>query len=369
MKEIYPKPVKLEDETYTFRNEDGSLWPERFKYACSFHEGLARVNLEDGRTFVDKNHKIWPERFKGLGDLREGLAPVVLEDGVTFVDKDHNIWPERFKDLDYFSEGFAPVKLEDGWTFVDKEHNIWPKRFVGVNKFDKGLASVLGEYKNGWSFVDKNLNIWTSFSYEQHHFRLDLESRKGVVPVKLNDGKYTFVDFDKYNIWTERFELIDYFSEGLAAVRLEDGWTFIDKAHNIWPERFKHTFYFSKGLAPVELEDGSKRFVDKEHRVYLEEEAEALKKIYNNPELFLELPTESFKDENFIQGAIFQVKNALINPILRQETVDDEYEKACLELLENCKEKTQKERQIIEQRQKENAKKEKMINSIKEFNL
>ena len=402
MKEIYPKPVYVDDGKQTFQDADGSLWPVRFKYACSFHEGLARVNLEDGWTFVDKNHNFWPERFKGLGDLREGLAPVVLEDGVTFVDKDHNIWPERFKDLDYFSEGFAPVKLEDGWTFVDKEHNIWPKRFVGVNKFDKGLASVLGEYKNGWSFVDKNLNIWPSFSYEQHHFRLDLESRKGVVPVKLNDGKYTFVDFDKYNIWTERFELIDYFSEGLAAVRLEDGWTFIDKAHNIWPERFKHafsfseglaavrledgwtfidkahniwperfkhTFYFSKGLAPVELEDGSKRFVDKEHRVYLEEEAEALKKIYNNPELFLELPTESFKDENFIQGAILQVKDALIKPILRQETVDDEYEKACLELLEKCKEKTQKERQIIEQRQKENAKKEKVIKSIKEFNL
>ena len=64
-----------------------------------------------------------------------------------------------------------------------------------------------------------------------------------------------------------------------------------------------------------------------------------------------------------------QVKDALIKPILSQETVDDEYEKACLELLEKCKEKTQKERQIIGQHQKENAKKEKVIKSIKEFNL
>ena len=191
----------------------------------------------------------------------------------------------------------------------------------------------------------------------------------GLAPVKLEDG-WTFVD-KNHNFWPERFKSAESFYKGLALVELEDGWTFVDKDHKFWPERFKyHPSIQYYGLYKV-YNTGRKDeiYVDREHRFYSKKEAEALEKIHINPELFLELPTESFKDENFIQGAIFQVKNALINPILRQETVDDEYEKACLELLENCKEKTQKERQIIEQRQKENAKKEKMINSIKEFNL
>ena len=304
MKEIYPKPVYVDDGKQTFQDADGSLWPVRFKRALDFREGLAAIELGF--------HK-W-----------------------TFIDKDRNMWSERFIDVaDDFHEGFAVVQPDygSGYKFVDKDHNFWPEKFGNYTQsFREGLAVVhIYKYEeNAFTFVDKNRNFWP-----------------------------------------ERFSYAMSFSDGLAPVKLEDGWTFVDKDHKFWPERFKyHPSIQYYGLYKV-YNTGRKDeiYVDREHRFYSKKEAEALEKIHINPELFLELPTESFKDENFIQGAIFQVKNALINPILRQETVDDEYEKACLELLENCKEKTQKERQIIEQRQKENAKKEKMINSIKEFNL
>ena len=304
MKEIYPKPVYVDDGKQTFQDADGSLWPERFKYACSFHEGLVAIELGF--------HK-W-----------------------TFIDKDRNMWSERFIDVaDDFHEGFAVVQPDygSGYKFVDKDHNFWPEKFGNYTQsFREGLAVVhIYKYEeNAFTFVDKNRNFWP-----------------------------------------ERFSYAMSFSDGLAPVKLEDGWTFVDKDHKFWPERFKyHPSIQYYGLYKV-YNTGRKDeiYVDREHRFYSKKEAEALEKIHYNPELFLELPTESFKDENFIQGAILQVKDALIKPILRQETVDDEYEKVCLELLENCKEKTQKERQIIEQRQKENAKKEKMINSIKEFNL
>lgn len=266
MKEIYPKPVYVDDGKQTFQDADGSLWPVRFKRAFNFREGLAAIEL-----------------------------------------------------------GFHK------WTFIDKDRNMWSERFIDVaDDFHEGFAVVQPDYGSGYKFVDKNRNFWP-----------------------------------------ERFSYAMSFSDGLAPVKLEDGWTFVDKDHKFWPERFKyHPSIQYYGLYKV-YNTGRKDeiYVDREHRFYSKKEAEALEKIHYNPELFLELPTESFKDENFIQGAILQVKDALIKPILRQETVDDEYEKVCLELLENCKEKTQKERQIIEQRQKENAKKEKMINSIKEFNL
>ena len=337
MKEIYPKPVYVDDGKQTFQDADGSLWPVRFKRALDFREGLAAIELGF--------HK-W-----------------------TFIDKDRNMWSERFIDVaDDFHEGFAVVQPDygSGYKFVDKNRNFWPEKFGNYTQsFREGLAVVhIYKYEeNAFTFVDKNRNFWPErFSYA-------MSFSDGLAPVKLEDG-WTFVDKD-HKFWSERFKSAGSFCRGLALVELEDGWTFVDKDHKFWPERFKyHPSIQYYGLYKV-YNTGRKDeiYVDREHRFYSKKEAEALEKIHINPELFLELPTESFKDENFIQGAIFQVKNALINPILRQETVDDEYEKACLELLENCKEKTQKERQIIEQRQKENAKKEKVIKSIKEFNL
>ena len=337
MKEIYPKPVYVDDGKQTFQDADGSLWPVRFKRALDFREGLAAIELGFHKwTFIDKDRNMWSERFIYVADdFHEGFAVVQPDygSGYKFVDKDHNFWPEKFGNYTQsFREGLAVVHIykyeENAFTFVDKNRNFWPERFSYAMSFSDGLAPV--KLEDGWTFVDKN-----------------------------------------HNFWPERFKSAESFCRGLALVELEDGWTFVDKDHKFWPERFKyHPSIQYYGLYKV-YNTGRKDeiYVDREHRFYSKKEAEALEKIHINPELFLELPTESFKDENFIQGAIFQVKNALINPILRQETVDDEYEKACLELLENCKEKTQKERQIIEQRQKENAKKEKMINSIKEFNL
>ena len=337
MKEIYPKPVYVDDGKQTFQDADGSLWPVRFKRALDFREGLAAIELGFHKwTFIDKDRNMWSERFIDVADdFHEGFAVVQPDygSGYKFVDKDHNFWPEKFGNYTQsFREGLAVVHIykyeENAFTFVDKNRNFWPERFSYAMSFSDGLAPV--KLEDGWTFVDKN-----------------------------------------HNFWPERFKSAESFYKGLALVELEDGWTFVDKDHKFWPERFKyHPSIQYYGLYKV-YNTGRKDeiYVDREHRFYSKKEAEALEKIHINPELFLELPTESFKDENFIQGAIFQVKNALINPILRQETVDDEYEKACLELLENCKEKTQKERQIIEQRQKENAKKEKMINSIKEFNL
>lgn len=337
MKEIYPKPVYVDDGKQTFQDADGSLWPVRFKRALDFREGLAAIELGFHKwTFIDKDRNMWSERFIDVADdFHEGFAVVQPDygSGYKFVDKDHNFWPEKFGNYTQsFREGLAVVHIykyeENAFTFVDKNRNFWPERFSYAMSFSDGLAPV--KLEDGWTFVDKN-----------------------------------------HNFWPERFKSAGSFCRGLALVELEDGWTFVDKDHKFWPERFKyHPSIQYYGLYKV-YNTGRKDeiYVDREHRFYSKKEAEALEKIHINPELFLELPTESFKDENFIQGAIFQVKNALINPILRQETVDDEYEKACLELLENCKEKTQKERQIIEQRQKENAKKEKVIKSIKEFNL
>ena len=132
MREEYPKPVQLEDGTYTFKDKNGKLWKHRFERAYDFSEGLAPVKLEDGWTYVDKNGKLWEQRFKDVWLFREGLAKVQLKDGsYTFVDKNGKLWEQRFKNVYSFREGLALVQLKDeSCTFVDKNGNICPENYV-----------------------------------------------------------------------------------------------------------------------------------------------------------------------------------------------------------------------------------------------
>ena len=241
MKEIYPKPVYVDDGKQTFQDADGSLWPVRFKRALDFREGLAAIELGF--------HK-W-----------------------TFIDKDRNMWSERFIDVaDDFHEGFAVVQPDygSGYKFVDKNRNFWPEKFGNYTQsFREGLAVVhIYKYEeNAFTFVDKNRNFWPErFSYA-------MSFSDGLAPVKLEDG-WTFVDKD-HKFWSERFKSAESFYRGLALVELEDGWTFVDKDHKFWPERFKyHPSIQYYGLYKV-YNTGRKDeiYVDREHRFYSKKEA------------------------------------------------------------------------------------------------
>ena len=274
-----------------------------------------------------------PGLYKAMGitlpELPKGVA--------SFFDEEEGLWPERFKYTWDFYEGLARVELEDGYTFVDEDHNIWPERFKEAWDFCEGLAAV--ELEDGWTFVDKNHNVCPERFKKVGAFGFDV------------DGVYVH--------------------NGLAAVELEDGWTFVDRNYNVWPERFKKVGNFDNGFAEVKLGDWNIKYIDKERRLYSKEEMEKLIKIYNNPSLFLKLPTEKFKDENFILGAILQVKNALIAPTQKKDKVDDDYVKTSLRVLNECTMKIQREfDKIEEQRVKsEKAKKEELIRKFNDFSM
>ena len=304
-----------------------------------------------------------------------GIDPhvvVQLPDGAkTFKNKDGSLWSERFEDCRHFEEGLAVVKLKDGWTFVDENHNIWPERFSAVDSFSEGLASV--ELKDGWTYVDKNRNVWPerygrTYPFSEGYGLVDLGAMDSIV-----GGPVTFID-KKHNLWSERFKDAGFFKDGMAAVRLDDGWTFINKDHQLLNVRSKSIYGdFDNGLAKVNYSDGKYQYVDKEGRMFSSEDGKVLYSIHKKPEEFLILPTEKFKDDNFIAGAVFQVKDALLEPVENKEEINDEYVTYCTELLTSCKEKTEQERAKIKEDEKtaeENkAKKENLINSIKSFEI
>jgi hypothetical protein len=185
-----------------------------------------------------------------------------------------------------FTEGLASVKVggEHGkWGFIDKIGNfIINPSFDAVDRFKNGICRVMRNIpdtprqkyfninRNGEEVNDKN---------DQQEI-LTLEQKKELwYEYDVQSGKYGYV-------WRENFiskkpdrfviepifDEVNYFSEGLAAVRIGDEnsgkWAFIDERGKIiLPPKFDDiSFGFSQGLAPVAvLHNGTKKwgYIDK----------------------------------------------------------------------------------------------------------
>ena len=85
---------------------------------------------------------------------------------------------------------------------------------------------------------------------------------EGLAPVKLN-GKYGFIDKSGKEVVPIQYDNVCDFTEGLAGVKLKGKWGFIDKSgKEVVPPKYVDVDYFHEGLAKVGLK-GKWGFVDK----------------------------------------------------------------------------------------------------------
>jgi len=88
---------------------------------------------------------------------------------------------------------------------------------------------------------------------------------EGLAPVKLN-GKWGFIDATGAEVITPQFDAVsEYFSEGLVAVCQSDRWGYIDLSGNVViPQRYEFAGPFSEGLAVVNPSGSDWEFIDHE---------------------------------------------------------------------------------------------------------
>ncbi len=85
---------------------------------------------------------------------------------------------------------------------------------------------------------------------------------EGLALVKLND-KWGYIDKSGNEVIPIKYDYVDGFSEGLARVNLNDKWGFIDKSgKEITPLKYDYASELSEGLAAVKL-NGKWGFIDK----------------------------------------------------------------------------------------------------------
>jgi len=275
-----------------------------FKYhdVWYFDEGLAEVRLNGKYGFIDKTGKeVVPHKYWTIHAFRDGLAGVRLDGGkYGFIDKTgKEVIPCKYDDVDIFyeGEGLAAVKLNGKWGFINKTgKEVISFKYDNASFFSEGLAAVALNGK--WGFIDKTGREVIPFKYDDvsngYYFS------DGFARVKLNgevvsidktgkevilkysgggnseptrvvlNGKVGFIK-RSYNSQTRstieivpcKYDDGEDFSEGLAAVKLNGKWGFIDTTgKEVIPLKYDYAYYFREGLACVIL-NGKYGFIDK----------------------------------------------------------------------------------------------------------
>lgn len=85
---------------------------------------------------------------------------------------------------------------------------------------------------------------------------------EGLAPVKLN-GKWGYIDKTGKVVIPYKYDFAYHFSEGLAPVKLNDKWGYIDKTGKVViPSKYDYAYHFHEGLARVYM-NGKYGFIDK----------------------------------------------------------------------------------------------------------
>jgi hypothetical protein len=237
--------------------------PPTFDFAWQFSEGRASA-WQNGRAgFIDRNGKfVISPRFEYAKAFHEGLAEVQLGGLWGFVSTDDRMAIQpQFEETRWFSEGRAPVRVHGRWGYVDKAGVlVIPAKYRQASPFENGRAFV--ELDQEWFAIDRNGEPTSRDPSD-----LIPQERMGKWGFVTPDGKVA-VDF--------RFDGLQPFSEGLAAVQVGRHWGFIDRSGRlVIPAEFEDGWAtlpggarggppigsFREGLAAV-YKDGSWRFID-----------------------------------------------------------------------------------------------------------
>ena len=237
-------------------------YPKWFDFVESFHEGFARVKLNNKMTFINENGdlicdgKAW---FDFVGRFIGGLAGVRADTKYSFINtdgkliSDGNLW---FDEIEVCcTNGLRKVRLNNKYSFVNNQGaltgngDLW---FDFAGDFLSGFSRIKSNGK--WSFINTqgeligDGNLWFDWvgSFDD-----------GLALVKLN-RKYSFINtkgelIGNGNLW---FDWVEPFCEGFAVVKLNNRWSFINTKGeligdgNAW---FDLVSTFHEGFARVVL--------------------------------------------------------------------------------------------------------------------
>jgi hypothetical protein len=261
-------PIRLNGKAGYIDRDGQIVIKPRFMRAWEFAEGLAPVQISDKPEFgyINKQGNFVIGPWRGTASVfSEGLGRISRSsEGQGFIDHTgRTVIKPEFAFAESFSDGMAQVILDQcvpkvdcgAIGYIDKSGNVAVRpQFRAANDFHEGRAAVR-RGRDEWTFIDK-----TGEEITKQRFKSDLKNSlvvttdfsEGLAGVKV-EGKWGFIDTNGKMVIPPQFDEALKFSEGLAAVFIECRWGYIDKtgAFVIKPQ-FKYATEFSEGLAAVD---------------------------------------------------------------------------------------------------------------------
>jgi hypothetical protein len=245
--------------------------PPKYEMAFPFREGLAVVMTSegsvqmirpDGSVALPLKGYAWAASFSG------GRAAVTVKKFFGKIERqgyiDHTgdlVIPCQYKKAGSFSEGKAVVYTDENRGLVIDPQGNKLFSFINVQIFDAFCEGRLLYLEKGlWGFMDARGEKIIPAQYERAY-----AFREGLAAVK-KQGQWQYIDPSG----AEAFSLplgikyVTSFSEGKAVVTNENGQNgYINqKGQEVIGLRFKNAGSFYDGLAPVTLEDGMSGYID-----------------------------------------------------------------------------------------------------------
>lgn len=246
---------------------------------------LYKVTNKDKKVgFIDKTGKlvIGFDRLPAeaeIGSFSEGFAPICFWDKQPsiysmhcgFIDVTGRIViPPRFVLSTPFSEGLAWVRTE---TFVGFINHLGSVAFELPDSFSfgfrEGLAAVVT--RTGSGFIDKTGKFISTKRYDQVESFSD--GLAAVAEGRWQEAKYGFIDKTGEVVIPLQFKprqgqletmILSRFTEGLAPIMFGNLYGYIDhKGNTVIRPGFHEAGLFSEGLASVTTADRQRGYIDK----------------------------------------------------------------------------------------------------------
>ena len=167
--------------------------------------------------------------------------------------KGKEIIPPKYRDADLtvgYADGLWAVQNGDVWGYVDKKGNEKIAcRYENAQGFSEGLAAVSdGRF---WGYIDEDGKSVIDCRFDEAYLFDD-----GLACVCV-DGKYGFIDkTGEFAIEPQFTKAYPYFEDGLCLICYGNRYGFIDKTGDfVINPQFDDALPFSEGLAAVKLED------------------------------------------------------------------------------------------------------------------
>jgi hypothetical protein len=225
--------------------------PPQFSVAGDFSEGLAYASKDHPLQlkkygYIDRQGQfVIPPGFELAGDFAEGLAAVRSGKSFGYIDKTGKmVISPQFDYAGKFSQGLAPVSREDRYGYIDKTGKIViPLEFFWACEFseDRALVQVAAPpagKRGKFAFIDQSGKIIIPPSEVEE---ADPEAEAdpplvqtpkfsgGLAPWEVALGKFAYVDPAGKVAFPGRYRSGHNFSEGLAPVKVERKWGYVNR--------------------------------------------------------------------------------------------------------------------------------------------